>query len=108
MPAICCLPKMMFLKLQLNWADLFTEIEEVFNFIKKHINKEYIITGSPQREERWQYPMDALREIIINMIVHRHYGDSSVKIYDTSIEFFNPGSLPDTITIEQLLQGNYI
>ena len=89
-------------------ADLFTEIEEVFNFIKKHINKEYIITGKPQREERWQYPMDALREIIINMIVHRdymHYGDSSVKIYDTSIEFFNPGSLPDTITIKQLLQG---
>jgi len=92
-------------------ADLFTEIEGVFDFIKKHINKEYIITGNPQREERWQYPMDALREIIINMIVHRnymHYGDSSVKIYDNSIEFFNPGSLPDTISIEQLLKGNYI
>ncbi len=92
-------------------TDLFTEIEEVFNFIKKHINKEYIITGSPQREERWQYPMDALREIIINMIVHRdymHYGDSSVKVYDNNIEFFNPGNLPDTISIEQLLQGNYI
>jgi ATP-dependent DNA helicase RecG len=90
---------------------MFTEIEEVFNFIKKHINKEYIITGNPQREERWQYPMDALREIIINMIVHRdymHYGDSSIKIFDNSIEFFNPGNLPDTITIEQLLQGNYI
>ena len=54
-------------------TDLFTEIEGVFNFIKKHINKEYIITGNPQREERWQYPMDALREIIINMIVHRDY-----------------------------------
>ena len=92
-------------------TDLFTEIEGVFDFIKKHINKEYIITGKPQREERWQYPMDALREIIINMIVHRdymHYGDSSVKIYDSSIEFFNPGSLPDTISIEQLLKGNYI
>ena len=92
-------------------TDLFTEINEVFNFIRKHINKAYIITGIPQREERWQYPMEALREIIVNMIVHRdymHYGDSSVKIYDNSIEFFNPGSLPDTITIEQLVQGNYI
>ena len=92
-------------------SDLFSEIEEVFNFIKKHINKEYIITGNPQREERWQYPLDALREIIVNMIVHRdymHYGDSSVKIYDNHIEFFNPGGLPDTITIQQLVQGNYI
>ena len=91
--------------------DLFTEIEEVFNFIKKHINKEYVITGNPQREERWQYPLDALREIIVNMIVHRdymHYGDSSVKIYANHIEFFNPGSLPDTISIRQLLDGNYV
>ena len=92
-------------------SDLFSEIEEVFNFIKKHINKEYIITGNPQREERWQYPTDALREIIVNMIVHRdymHYGDSSVKIYDNHIEFFNPGGLPDTITIDQLLHGDYV
>ncbi len=92
-------------------TDLFTEVEEVFAFVKKHINKAYIIKDTPQREERWQYPMDALREIIINMIVHRNYmehGDSSVKIYSNRIEFFNPGSLPDTITIEQLLQGNYI
>ncbi len=91
--------------------DLFTEIEEVFNFIKKHINKEYVITGNLQRQERWQYPLDALREIIVNMIVHRdymHHGDSSVKIYDNSIEFFNPGGLPDTISIRQLLDGNYV
>ncbi len=92
-------------------TDLFTEVEEVFAFVKKHINKAYIIKDIPQREERWQYPMDALREIIINMIIHRDYmqhGDSSVKIYSNRIEFFNPGSLPDTITIDQLLQGNYI
>lgn len=38
-------------------SDLFTEVEEVLGFIKKHINKEYIITGDPQREERWQFPL---------------------------------------------------
>jgi ATP-dependent DNA helicase RecG len=51
-------------------SDLFSEVEEVLGFIKKQINKEYIITGDPQREERWQYPLKALREIITNMIVH--------------------------------------
>lgn len=54
--------------------------------------------------------MPALREIVINMIVHRDYmssGDSSVKIFDEYIEFFNPGHLPDTITIEQLLTDEY-
>ncbi len=92
-------------------TDLFSETEAIFDFVKKHINKAYIITGKPQREERWQYPMDAIREIIINMVVHRdymHYGDSSVKIYDNNIEFFNPGCLPGSITIEQLIQGNYV
>lgn len=81
--------------------DLFSEVDGILSFVKKHINKEYIITGSPQREERWQYPMSAIREIAINMVAHRdytHYGDSSVKIYNDSIEFFNPGRLPESIT----------
>ena len=49
-------------------SDLFTQVDAVFNFILKHLNKEYIITGKPQRDERWDYPLDALREIIINAI----------------------------------------
>jgi len=92
-------------------SDLFRQVDEVLGFIKKQINKEYIITGDPQREERWQYPLKALREIIINMIVHRDYmncGDSSIKIYNERIEFFNFGKLPDEISIEQLISGNYI
>lgn len=54
--------------------------------------------------------MPALREIVINMIVHRDYmssGDSSVKIFDDYIEFFDHGHLPDTITIAQLLADAY-
>ena len=61
---------------------------------------EYIITGNPQREERYDYPIDAIREIVLNMIVHRDYRDSSdsvIKIFDDRIEFFNPGSLPKDI-----------
>ena len=91
-------------------TDLFNEVELVLDFIRKHINKSYTISGDPEREERWQYPLPAIREIVINMIVHRDYmdyGDSSVKIYDDHIEFFNPGRLPDSITVEQLLRDDY-
>ncbi len=66
---------------------------------------EYIITGNPQREERYDYPLEAIREVVVNMIVHRDYtevGDSVIKIFDDRIEFFNPGKLYADLTIEQL------
>jgi ATP-dependent DNA helicase RecG len=91
--------------------DLLSEVEAVMDFIKKHINKAYIITGNIQREERWDYPLDAVREIVVNAIVHRDYRDSSdsvIKIFDDRIEFYNPGKLPEGLSIEKLLSGDYI
>jgi ATP-dependent DNA helicase RecG len=92
-------------------TDLITEVEEVLAFIRKHINKAFIITENPAREERWDYPLNALREIVMNMIVHRdysHYGESSIKIFNDRIEFFNPGCLPDSISEEDLRKGSYV
>ena len=91
-------------------TDLFTEIDEIITFIRKHLMVEYIITGEPQRTERFDYPVDAIREIVINMVVHRDYRDSSgsiIKIFDDRIEFYNPGRLYGGITVKDLLSGNY-
>ena len=91
-------------------GDLFSEVTTVMTFIQKHINKAYIITGDAQRKERWDYPPDALREIIINMIVHRDYrasGHSTIKIFNDRIEFFNYGPLPEELTIDMIKSGNY-
>ncbi len=90
--------------------DIFNQVEDLMSFILKHINKRYEFTGVIQREEIWDYPLEALREIIVNMVVHRnymHHGASSVKIYDDKIEFFNPGHFPDEITPEKLLTNDY-
>ena len=92
-------------------SDLFSEVDMTLSFIRKHLNRSYVITGDKQREERWDYPLEALREIVVNMIVHRDYMDSSdsvIKIFDDRIEFFNPGPLMEGLSIEQLVQGNYI
>lgn len=91
-------------------SDILTQINEVIDFVKKHINKEIIITGEPRNTEKWQYPLGAIREIVINMIVHRDYrstSDSLVKIFDDRIEFYNPGKLPESITVEDLLANQY-
>ena len=89
---------------------LIEQVERILGFIQKHTNKAYVITGRSKREERWDYPLEALREIVINMIVHRDYrssNDSTIKIYDDRIEFFNPGTLIDDLTIEKIKTGNY-
>ena len=91
-------------------TDLLTQIDRAIEFIKKHLMVEYIITGEPQRTEKYDYPLEAIREIVINMIVHRDYrdsGNSIIKIFDDRIEFFNPGKLYDDITIEKLKSNNY-
>ena len=89
---------------------LIEQVTRIMDFIIKHTNKAYIITGNPRREERWDYPMEAIREIVINMIVHRDYrsaNDSTIKIFDDRVEFFNPGVLLDDLTIEKIKTGNY-
>jgi ATP-dependent DNA helicase RecG len=91
-------------------SDILTQVEEVINFVKKHINLEVVITGNPQNTQKWQYPMEAIREIVFNMIIHRDYrssSDSIVKIFNDKIEFYNPGRLPDTISVEDLLSNSY-
>lgn len=91
-------------------SDILSQIDFVIDFVKKHINKEIIITGEARNTQKWQYPLEAIREIVINMIIHRDYrasSDSIVKIFDNYIEFYNPGKLPDEISIDDLLNNNY-
>ena len=92
-------------------TDVVNEVEMVMNFIKKHINQAIILDGNIENIIQWQYPMDAIREIILNMIIHRDYSmafDSVIKIFDDKIEFFNPGKLPNGLTINKLISNDYI
>ena len=38
-------------------SDILTQIDQVIGFVKKHINKEIIITGQPRNVQKWQYPL---------------------------------------------------
>lgn len=88
-------------------GNLFKQLEDAERIIKSLINKRYIITGeSFQRKEVWDYPMEAIREAILNAIVHRNYhianAEIQIKVYDDFIWFYSPGKLPEEITIDQL------
>ena len=93
-------------------GDILTQVDEVMSFVRKHINKELIITVKQIANiQRWQYPLEGIRELVLNMIIHRDYtssSDSIVKVFKDHMLFYNPGGLPDSISIEQLLTNNYV
>jgi predicted HTH transcriptional regulator len=80
----------------------------VINFIKRNIKKGSEINGI-YRMERWEYPLDAIREVIINAIIHRDYSqlgrDIKVALFDDMLEITSPGTLPPSIDINNLSSG---
>lgn len=88
--------------------DLISEVDGVMDFIMGYITKEYIITGKPQREEKWQYPLSAIREFVVNAIVHRDYQNgthSQFKVFSKKLELWNIGTLPLGLSISDLYSG---
>jgi ATP-dependent DNA helicase RecG len=57
-----------------------------------------------QRVEKWEYPYEAIREVILNAIVHRDYMGAPIQIsvYDDKLIVWNEGSLPNDLSIEDL------
>lgn len=89
---------------------LFDVVEEAMRFILSHIKVAFEITGELQRQEIPEYPLAALRELLLNAVVHRDYTsptDVQIKIFDTSITFFNPGRLYGDLTVEKLKTDSY-
>ncbi|MEA3415368.1 MAG: ATP-binding protein [Thermodesulfobacteriota bacterium] len=57
-----------------------------------------------QRVERDEYPVAAVREMILNALVHRNYigAQTQIRLYDDHFSVWNDGGLPDGITEEDL------
>lgn len=57
-----------------------------------------------------QYPSEALKEILVNAVIHRDYSlndDIHVRIFDNRIEVQSPGKLPGFMRIENLYEERF-
>lgn len=72
------------------------DIENAINFVRKNTRLKYIIKGV-RRKEIPEYPLEAIREAIINAVMHRDYFEERtcvfVEIFSNRIEISNPGGL---------------
>ena len=84
------------------------QVEEAIKFVKANIKKGGKIEGI-YRKDRYEYPLLAIREAIINAVCHRDYSvrgsDIKLAIFDDRIEITSPGDLPGKLTVEDLGMG---
>ena len=80
-------------------------VDEVIDFIKRHTGMAVEISGKARRSERWEYPLEALREAVVNAVVHRDYTDPGtvqIRIFDDRLEVWSPGLLPKELSVKHL------
>ncbi len=84
-----------------NLLHLLRETAEQLNrkFFVKPVNFEGF-----QRVEKGEYPVAAVREVLLNALVHRDYMSSfiQVRIYDDKFWVWNAGKLPEDISLDSL------
>ena len=92
-------------------GSLYDTVENTMTFIISHLKVAFEITGeTSQRSEIFEYPLGAIRELVLNAIVHRDYTsptDIQIRIFDNKITIFNPGRLYGDLTIADLKTDNY-
>lgn len=82
--------------------------QEAVDFVQRHGLHGYEI-GAVRRVEHWSLPPVALREAVINALVHADYAQRGapirISIFDDRVEIENPGLLPPGLTVEDLKRG---
>ena len=82
-------------------------IEDAYQFVLRNIHLGAVIEGL-YRQDVYEIPPAAIRELIINAAVHRSYldnGNIQVAIFDNRLEITSPGKLPIGQTIAKMREG---
>lgn len=83
-------------------GSLEEQANKAIELLEKRISREEIIKGV-KRFVSPSYPLEVLREGILNAIVHRNYFEKSdirIFVFPNRIEIINPGAFPPDVSIE--------
>lgn len=86
-------------------GSLLNQLDSAMAWFRERLSTEFAFTGKSQREVHWEYPLNAIREAIINVLCHRDYSSaahSQIRLYDDHLDIWNPGSLPPPLTTDML------
>jgi ATP-dependent DNA helicase RecG len=92
-------------------GSLLRQLEGLLEWLHLRLNVAYEFPSegegldAMQRIERWEIPLVALREAILNALIHRDYTSNAslqVRLYADRVKIINPGRLSEQLTIADL------
>ena len=84
-------------------------VEKAVEFVRRNTPVTAVLEDGARRMERPAYPAEAIREAVVNAVIHRDYllanTDIELVIYEDRLEIISPGRLPNGITPERMRVG---
>lgn len=88
-------------------GSLLKQLREVFQFLDFYNKTQATFNGMDRTDQR-DYPEDALREALLNSIIHRDYvfsGSTIINMFEDHIEFNSLGGLVSGLSMEAIMLG---
>ncbi len=86
-------------------GNLFTQLDKILEILKTKYLISNISYEGIHRRDILEYPYEALREAIINALIHRDYSGNSqiqIRVYSDKLIIMNEGKLPPEVPVEKL------
>ncbi|OQX19466.1 MAG: hypothetical protein BWK75_05620 [Candidatus Altiarchaeales archaeon A3] len=88
---------------------IFEQIEGCIRFFKRNM-RIAAWSAETHTEHKTEYPIDALKEAVINAMVHRDWNERKnilVRMFDEKVEIISPGELIRPLTLKKLKNHTY-
>ena len=83
-------------------------IDRTVDFVERNMGSVAYLEGG-RRIHKKSFPLDAVREAVVNAVAHRDYAregtDIEVSLYRDRFEVISPGRLPNGVTVEKMKEG---
>lgn len=89
-------------------GNLIVLLQAVLNQLNHKFLTRPIEFEGMHRIEKGEYPVAAIREMLLNALVHRNYMGApiQIRVYDDKISIWNEGTLPDGLTLDALKRSH--
>ncbi len=79
-------------------------------FLRDNLRRVVRVEGLAHNEA-WEYPFEAVRELLVNAVAHREYNQQGdcvhLNLFADHLEVHSPGRLPGPVTLDNLLEARY-